>query len=105
MMELHERSVFDEILEEGEAESDPGPANTSALLFEKATHCSEQTVPQIHSSSGESTDPSSPLLAPASKFLFIAYTRVENKRPFNAAANINDGGSKRLTAHGDEILV
>ena len=67
-MELHERaepgSPFDEILEEWEAESDPGPADTRALLFKKATYFSEQTIPQIQSSSGELTDLVSPLLAP-----------------------------------------
>lgn len=45
---------------------------------------------------GEPTNLGSPLLVPASKFLFVACTRVENKRICNAAANIIDEGRKAL---------
>lgn len=48
-------TVFDEILEEGEAESDPGPADTSALLLRKQPILVSKTVPQINSSSEKST--------------------------------------------------
>lgn len=51
-----------------------------------------------------------PTLAPLAgllhqKFLFVAYTRVQNKRLFSAAANITDERRKRLMAQRAEIPV
>lgn len=57
-------------------DSDPGPADTGALLLETATYFSEQIIPYIQS--GESPRLGRPPLAPASIFLFVGCTRVEN---------------------------
>lgn len=87
-----------------ESEPDPGPADRRHSLFEKTTYFCEQTIPQIHSSFQKSTNLESTLLAPTSKFLFVAYSRVEYKRLFNAASNIIDERRKRLAAQSPEIL-
>ena len=78
------------------AKSDPGPADSSALFLRKQPILVSK--PFLLSIQFWRMDRPLPRLAPASTFLFVARTMLENERLFSTAAKIIDEGKKRLTA-------